>query len=559
MKGFVKEEDSSSFGRMLFFVLLLVFGLGAIFARFFTIIAIEGERYQKLSSGNRIREIKITAPRGIIYDRNQTALVRNIPVFVSEDNERFFEEMPASYSAKLREDVGRDYVFSDLFAHILGYIGEIDERDMEGNPGYKSGDIIGKSGIEKEYDRILRGIDGKELVEVDALGQLVRTLGKVPPNIGKNITLTVDIELQKKVAEVLGEKMGAVVVQNPVDGAILALYSSPSFDPNKLVQGINISGIFNNEKMPLFNRAITGQYPPGSIFKILSALAALETGAISKETRIEDIGVLTVGKFSFGNWYFSQYGKTDGFLNVVGAIKRSNDIFFYKVGEAIGIKKLADWVKKYSYVGVPTGVDLPDEAKGLMPDPLWQKETKGEDWYLGNTYHVAIGQGDLLATPLQVNSWTNIIANNGKLCRPHIAMDDTPGERRGKCKDLEIKKENIALVREGMRQACTTGGTGTPLFDFTVENESLTIDGVDFLKPVESTISAKKRVEIPVGCKTGTAEFGTVKGKSHAWFTIFAPFVHPQISITVLVEGGGEGSTVAAPIAKKILEKWFSL
>ncbi len=549
-----KVENYSSSGRILFFVLLLVFGLGTIFARFFTIVVIEGERYQKLSSGNRIKELKITAPRGIIYDRNQTPLVRNIPVFISEDNERFFEEKPSSYSGILREDVGRNYVFGDLLAHVIGYVGEIDKEEIK-NSHHKEGDIIGKSGVEREYDQILRGIDGKELLEVDALGQTVRTLGKVPPNVGKNITLTIDLELQKTVKEALGEKIGAVIVQNPLDGAVFALYSSPSFDPNKLMHGENIASIFGDEKQPLFNRVISGQYPPGSTFKILSALAALETGAITKETRIEDTGVLTIGQFSFGNWYFSQYGKKDGVLDVVRAIKRSNDIFFYKVGEAIGITRLSKWVKDAGLVGTLTGIDLPGEAEGLMPDPLWQKEKKGEDWYLGNTYHVAIGQGDLLATPLQVNSWTNLIANNGKICRPHVKALD---KKELICKDLGIKKENIALVKEGMRQACTTGGTASVFFNFTVESDILKADDVDFFKTPESTLSAKKRVEIPVGCKTGTAEFDTIRYKSHAWFTVFAPFVHPQISVTVLVEGGGEGSSVAAPIAKKILERWFS-
>jgi penicillin-binding protein 2 len=303
---------------------------------------------------------------------------------------------------------------------------------------------------------------------------------------------------------------------------------------------------------------------------MLTALAALETGTISPDTKIEDTGVLTVGKFSFGNWYFSQYGKKEGFLNIVGAIKRSNDIFFYKLGEMIGIQKLADWVKKAGG-GSPTGIDMPGEESGLMPDPAWQKEVKGEDWYLGNTYHIAIGQGDILATPLQVNSWTNTVANGGKLCRPHLVRGQklAAGSQNGLCKDLNLKKENVALVKEGMNQACSPGGTGFPLFNFKVPSTStdatgkeslkFKIDGVDFLEPTEASVSAKNWVEIPVACKTGTAEYGDPKNKTHAWFTLFAPVVHPQVSITVLVEGGGEGSSVAGPIAKKILDKWFSL
>lgn len=570
LKG-IDEEKNPTKIRLLFFVMLLVFGLGIIFARFFSLIVIEGERYQKLSSGNRISEVKITAPRGIIYDRNQVPLVRNIPVFITSDGKRYFEEKPASVSARAREDVGRSYIFGEGMTHIIGYTGEVEEKELAGKEGYKLGDVTGKSGIEQEYDSLLRGKDGKELIEVDALGEMVRVLGKVPPNVGNSLTLTIDSNLQKAVSEALGGKKGAVVVADPTTGSILALYSSPSFDPNKLIRDEGLEGIFADPNQPLFDRAVSGQYPPGSTFKMLTSLAALETGAISPDTKIEDTGVLTVGKFSFGNWYFSQYGKKEGFLNIVGAIKRSNDIFFYKLGEMIGIQKLADWAKKAG-AGSPTGIDIPGEESGLMPDPAWQKEVKGEDWYLGNTYHIAIGQGDILATPLQVNSWTNTVANGGKLCRPHLVRN-LPLRQTGQnesCKDLNIKKENITLVKEGMNQACSPGGTGFPLFNFKVPSTStdttgkeslkIKIDGVDFLEPPqEASVSAKNWVQIPVACKTGTAEYGDPKGKTHAWFTLFAPVVHPQVSITVLVEGGGEGSSVAGPIAKKILEKWFSL
>lgn len=554
-------QIENSGDRLLFFILLFIFGLGIIYAKLFSITIIEGERYSKLSVGNRVKEQKIPAPRGIIYDRKGTALIRNIPMFVGPDNVRYFEEKPASDNAHFREEVARDYVYSDTTAHVLGYTGEVGDADINSVTDYKMGDIIGKSGIEEEYDKYLRGKDGKELIETDALGEVVRTLGKVPANVGENLTLTLDINLQKSAKDAMGSNKGAIVVSDPSSGEIYALYSSPSFDPNLLIRGENVSTLFTDVNNPLFNRPISGQYPPGSTFKMLTSLAALDTGVISKNTQFEDTGVLTIGKFSFGNWYFLQYGRKEGWLNLVTAIKRSNDIYFYKTGEAMGIERLARWVKRIGG-GSPTGIDLPGESSGLMPDLEWQKKEKGEPWYLGDTYHVAIGQGDLLATPVQVNTWTNIVASVGKKCKPHFlkSINSSPNESFSDCKDLGIKNDYLLTVKEGMKGACSEGGTGYPMFNFRIPysgSASVHPDGVDFFDVKEASASAKNMIGIPVACKTGTAEYGDPKNKTHAWFTVFAPVEHPQISVTVLVEGGGEGSTVAAPIAKKILEKWF--
>ncbi|MCL4382428.1 penicillin-binding transpeptidase domain-containing protein, partial [Patescibacteria group bacterium] len=258
---------------------------------------------------------------------------------------------------------------------------------------------------------------------------------------------------------------------------------------------------------------------------------------------VEDTGVITIGPYKYPNWFWLQYGKTDGLLNIVTALKRSNDIYFYKVGEWVGVEKLAQWAGKMG-VGKILGIDLPGEAAGVMPTPEWRKKTRGDEWYLGDTYHLAIGQGDLQVTPLQANFWTNVIANGGKLCRPTLLKNQD-------CKDLGLKKETIGLIKEGMKEACSTGGTGWPFFEFKVQS---------------SEFGERK---ISVACKTGTAEYGDPQNKTHAWFTVFAPLPaeksakaapadEPELTITVLVEGGGEGSNVAAPIAKKILEEWFN-
>lgn len=563
-------------GRKLFILLFFFGGMGLLFVRLFVLMILHGPRYRALAQENRVHETRIAAPRGILYDRNGIPLVRNIPIFIGDQDDIVYEKPPERPDVHWIEAVGRDYPYGPAFSHVVGYVGEIsgDQLKEFRYQSYRAGDVIGKMGIEDVKDREIRGTDGKELMETDALGQKVRRLGIKPPVAGDNLTLTLHRDLQLAAAAALGELPGAIIATIPSTGELLVLYSSPSFDPNALVRGEG-SAILQRTDQPLFDRAVSGQYPPGSTFKIITAVAALESRSISHDTYYEDTGVLTVGSFSFGNWYHSQYGKTEGSLNIVGALKRSNDIFFYHAAQATGIETLAGWAKTFG-LGKPLGIDLTGEMSGLMPDPVWSESVKKEPWYLGNTYHVAIGQGDVLATPLQVNSWAGVIATGGKLCRPHVLQN------KNDCKDVGISRGTIDLIREGMKQACAPGGTGWPLFKFKVKNPSYasaetavrenaeafagrtkyTIDNIDYFEPTEGSGSGELKkeswVEIPVACKTGTAEFGHPENKTHAWLTAYAPLVNPQISVTVLVEQGGEGSTNAAPIAKKVLEAWFT-
>lgn len=451
--------------RLFFFYLLLVTCCMLLVAQLIVLQAVQGKRNLTLSEGNRIKIEKIKAPRGIIYDRRETPLVYNVPGEKTE--------------------LMRDYLYGPILAHVLGYV------DV---------DFVGKSGLEKEYDEALRGVDGGELVEVDTEGKKIRLLGKKEPVPGENLYLTIDLDLQKKAYEALGNKKGAIVASDPRTGEILALVSKPSFNPNEISEGI-----LNDPNQPLFNRAASGVYPPGSIFKIVTATAGLESGKINKNTKILDTGEIRIGKYRYGNWYFDRFGRTEGLLDVVRAIKRSNDIFFYRVGERVGARKMVEWAKAFG---------LGREA-GFLPDP------ESERWFLGNTYHLAIGQGKIGVTPLQVNMMANVIANGGKLCQPQILTMDA-------CQDLGLEKETIELVKEGMEEACREGGTSLRFLDF----------------------------DFSVGCKTGTSEFGDPAGRTHAWFTVFAPADNPEISITVLVEAGGGGSEVAAPIAKEILQEW---
>ncbi|MFA6463281.1 MAG: penicillin-binding transpeptidase domain-containing protein, partial [Candidatus Shapirobacteria bacterium] len=376
---------------------------------------------------------------------------------------------------------------------------------------------------ESFLDCQIRGIDGKRLVEIDALGKYVRELGRQEPIVASDLNLSIDAYWQDKIYKMLGGKKAVVIISEPKTGKIITMVSSPSFNANDFSYDIDQNKIrdylSDNYNLPLMNRATAGRFSPGSVFKIVMATAGLESGVINKDTEIEDIGVFKVGDYSYKTWS----GNTDGMVNVVKALKRSNDIFFYTLGERLGLERIDTWAKKYGY-GSRTGVELAGELEGIVPDEKWKKEVKGENWFLGNTIHLSIGQGDLSVTPLQVNQMTNIIANEGKKCKMSILKDS-----KVECEDLKIKKENVKTVIEGMKAACKTGGTAWPLFNFKTE----------------------------IACKTGTAEVGDGSKDTQAWLTAFAPADDPQISITVLVERGGEGSDVAAPIVGDILKEWF--
>jgi penicillin-binding protein 2 len=371
---------------------------------------------------------------------------------------------------------------------------------------------------------------------------------------------------RKKAYESLKKvKRGAVVASTP-NGEILALVSMPSFDPNLFTLGQDyetatdsayptVESILTAPDQPFLDRAISGLYPPGSTFKIITAAAGLEDKIIDTNYSVKDTGIVRIGEFSFANWYYTNNGGTDGDVNVVKGLKRSNDIFFYKLAEKIGIEKLSMMGKEFD-IDRGLGIDLKGESKGVVPDDSWKRKNIGEQWYLGDTYHMGIGQGYLLSTPLLVNSWAQTIAANGTLYKPHILKDLGP----------EIINKNILSestvkpIRQGMIEACAPKGVAYPLFNFKVKNKNLKIDGLNYLEVKQGSVSGnfKEYREIPVACKTGTAQHGGEKTLPHAWITLFAPAYDPQIVLTVLAEESGEGSQVAAPIAKEILTEWFS-
>ncbi len=554
-----------------YFLPLFFAGLFLIlFARLFFLQVVEGSYYRNLSDSNRTRTVVIHAPRGIIFDRNGVPLVYNTPGFRETVNGKtvFLSQstalsMIANGNNDLEVDSLREYPYKEAFAQVVGYIGQISQSElsMPLYAGYGANDVVGKEGLEQYYESSLKGIDGKQLYEVDATGKLVRKLGQGDPIPGKNITTTLDLKLQLAVNEAMKDvKRGAAIVSSP-KGEILAMVSKPSFDPNLFTMGqsyrpasnssyFTVQSILDDsQNQPLLNRSISGVYPPGSTFKLIVASAGLMYKIIDGNWQIKDTGILRVGNFSFANWFYTDYGGTDGEVNVVKGIQRSNDIFFYTLAGKVGVDKVSEMAKKFG-LGASLGIDLQGEASGLVPTQEWKLKNIGEPWYLGDTYHYGIGQGYLLTTPLQVNGWTQAIANGGTLYRPHLLKNEQPQIISSNLLDTNATN----LIREGMVESCNPGGVAWPLFNFEVKNPNLKIDGKNIL-PVASASSDMRHVVL--ACKTGTAQVGGATTLPEAWMTVFAPAYDPQIIVTVLVENSGEGSNVAGPIAKQILQYYF--
>jgi len=509
--------------------LILIFRLS-----YLTII--KGNYYRNLSENNRLREFLIEPKRGEIIDRKGYLIVKNQPANIETKIEKIIQNKNRISSLRLYQE-------NEAIGHIIGYLQEVNQDDIKNDNCYtklKPVDKVGKKGVEKLFDCQLRGQPGKKLIEVDAKGNFLETIKIIPPINGKSIQLSIDLHLQKIAYQLIKDKKGAIIVSYPKTGEILVLVSSPSFNPQDFFDNnqVKINQYLTDKNQPLFNRSLEGVYPPGSLFKLVVATASLEEKIIDEKTQFEDKGIIKAGSLTFGNWYFLQYGKTDGLVNIVKATKRSNDIFFYLVGEKLGLKNIKKWAEVFG-LGDKTGIGLPEE-NGLIPSKFWKEKNLKEDWYTGDTYNLSIGQGYLLTTPIQNLMITNVFANNGYRCPPRLTKKQ-PAEKPN-CQKLPVSKKTIETIKEGMRQACEPGGTGWPFFDFQV-------------KVLENNKEILKK--IVVGCKTGTAESQNKDSSPHAWITAFAPFENPEISIVVLVENGGQGSDIAGPIAKEIFKAYF--
>lgn len=503
-------------------ILVSFFGLSL---RLFHLQVVNGQANKELADGNRIQIKVIHAPRGVIYDRSGKIIVSNSPGFRLKDkfvSREQYLDMEVKNDPRvnyLEIDSIRKYPEGASLAHVLGYV---------------SGDGIGASGIEKTYENLLKGEDGGEIIEVDARGKNLRTLRTVAPKPGENLYLTIDADLQNQAYLALKKSVietksccGAVVGLNPNTGEILSLVSYPSFDNNIFSQSQSadlVQELFKDSNSPLLNRVISGTYPPGSTFKIVSAIAALESKLVDPTTTIEDTGITNLGSYSFANWYFTQYGKSEGQVDLQKALQRSNDTYFYIVGDKIGSENIIKWARNL-HLGQVSGIDLEGEEKGLVPDNTWKQENFHQPWYPGDTLHLAIGQGFLLTTPMQVAGITSYIAADGKLYKPHLLKKSSE-----QLNVPPVTKVNLDTIKQGLSLVTKDGGTAWPFFKFPIATSG----------------------------KTGTAEFGDPKGKTHAWYSAYAPSDDPKIVLTVLVEAGGEGSSVAAPVAKEILRWYFS-
>ena len=561
---------------------LILISIFFLLAGAFSIQVIKNNSLAFLADRNMVREIRIQPERGVIYDREGIVVAGNLPSFGLELNlmecaqigcdniisrisdivgqnsivdvlpskdktivlytnitkdqlvrlePRFFELPGVSvFVSPLRE-----YSYKNVLSHAIGYVG------LDNQSPYPL--IVGKMGVEEYYDRYLAGIPGDKIVKTDSRGAEEKVLAERGAFPGKNIHLYLDAKLSKKAYDLLKKVVddkkatgGAIVAQDPSTGGVITLVSYPSFDPDKLSQGIpqkDLNTLSNDKGLPFFNRAISGAYPPGSVFKMIIASAALEENTVTERTTIDDKGFIQVGSFVFRNWKAGGQGIVD----FRGALQQSNDTYFYTVGggygwiKGLGITKLSAWAEKFGY-GSKTKIDINGEVAGYFPDGT------AKAWYLGDTYITSIGQGDVLATPLQINNVMNYFANGGYLLRPRVVKNvDGVGDE-----EVEVISQNLTsaktytAVREGMKMAVSPGGTAYPLFDFPARHRGIFLAG-----------------------KTGTAEYTDLEGKAktHAWFTIFGPYDKATITLTVFLEGGGSGSDDAAPIAKELLDMWF--
>jgi len=466
----------------------------------------------------------------------------------------------------------RYYEDGPLTAHILGYVGPIPSGRLAEymQEGYQPDDLVGLTGIELTQERYLRGVKGQKHIEVDAFEREVRVIASKPPIQGDSVILTIDVDLQRVVKEALREGMrragspvGVAIAMDPRTGEILALVSLPSYDNNLFSGGISEEDyrrLSTDRRHPLVNHAISGQYPPGSTFKIVPACAALQEHVIDRSTKLVCKGTLLLPNKHFpddpekAQKFYCWYKHGHGPLDVIGAIRQSCDIFFYQLAggygdfKGLGIERLAKYAAMFGF-GEPTGIELPGEAAGLLPSDRWKRQNYGESWYTGDTYNAAIGQGFVLATPLQVLNATAAIANGGTLYRPQLVYQvvDPHGRLIHVLKPEPIRKlavdpAYIDMVREGMREAVAYG-----------------------------TAWLARLPQVSVAGKTGTAEYPGVDENgnlmldeegnlpTHAWFTAFAPYEDPEIALVVFLEGGGEGSQMAVPVAAKILRYYFNL
>lgn len=582
--------------RSLIMALIKFLLLMVIIARLYYLQVYQADRYKTLADENRISTRLLVLPRGIIFDRNGVTIASNQQNFqalivaeqapnVQETLDAFKKIMPLSEAEEERikkdlkrnrsfvpikirdnlsweevsriqlnapdlpgividEGLTRYYPFGAGMAHILGYVSSVSDKDVKDDPllevpGFK----IGKSGIEKYLEKALRGESGNLKLEVNAYGRIMKEIERVDGIPGKDVQLTIDSRLQQKAFELFGEESGAAVLLDVHTGEILAFVSAPSFDPNMMTQGLSTedwNALLHNERNPLTDKAISGQYSPGSTFKMIVALAALEAGVIKPETRTYCAGKMFLGNHAFHCWKKEGHGH----LNVVEALQHSCDIFFYETAQKLGIEKIADMARRFG-LGSKINIGLENEKAGLIPDKEWKLRRFGEPWQQGESLISGIGQGYILTTPLQLATMTARLVNGGYEIKPTF-LKVSDGEK-SKIKKIDVSPANLELIKEGMYAVVNKpGGTAwRSQFDYHGQRMGgkTGTTQVRRITMKERREGIKKESELPW------------RLRNHALFVGYAPHDNPKYAVAVLVEHGGGGSSVAAPLAGKILRE----
>ena len=566
---------------------------------------IKGSDFRQMSTNNCIRIREDPAARGMILDRKGRLLALNRPSFevylVPEDlketpevlvkagqmlnmnPEEIKEKLQTQKKrtpfrpVKIKSDIEwnelarletsrvhlpglfvdvrprRTYHHGPLASHLIGYLGEVDENELKQSKGtpYRMGAMIGKYGIESQWETDLRGVDGGRQIEVDALGREIKHLRSVESFPGNNLALAIDFELQKVAEEAFQEKSGALIAMDPKSGRVLAMVSKPSFDPDTFARNISSEewkSLMENPFSPLQNKGIQGQYPPGSVFKIITAIAGLETGAITPNTQMTCRGI-----YPYGNRDFRCYKEGGhGTINLHRAIVESCDIYFYQVGLKVGVDAIAHYANELG-LGRLTGIALPHEKSGIVPSTSWKKKRLGAPWYSGETLSLSVGQGYINTTPLQLLMLISAVANGGKLYLPQVVekVEDIYGNTLKDYPPVEVAQADVSEKTLHFIQEALMGAVNDP-------------HGTGWACALKQAKVAGKTgtaqvIKMAQDFKKGDMERMPLKFRDHAWFVAYAPFEDPIIAVVVLVEHGGYGGAAAAPIAKRVIEKYLAL
>jgi penicillin-binding protein 2 len=600
------HEDLPDFKpRIIKLLIVVLFAFSVLAIRLWYLQILKGEEFGSLSTNNSIRKTPIIAPRGMILDckgeiiadigpsfdlvfyphqggdssppykrlsemtQSEEAELKNCyerrnrwlplkPVVLkrglSRDSvanlETFAVDLPG---AVVRIQPSRNYYYGRLFAHITGYVGEIDNKKLSAKKfkhKYKPGDIVGKMGIEDFCEPYLKGVDGGKQVLVDALGREIEVLRKIDEKPGNNVYVNIDLELQQTAWYALGDGCGAVVAIEPATGKILAMVSRPSFDPNIFSEGVTSKEwrrILKDPDHPLENKATRGQYPPGSIFKIITGAAALEEGLVNPSERIFCPGYFNLGRWRYRCWKAPGHGS----INFHQALVESCDVYFYTLGKRLGIEDLSKWANRLGF-GQTTGLREINESCGLIPEVKGGRHPDGRLWMGGETVITAIGQGQVLVTPLQVASFFAALANNGKRFEPYLIDKITDADGKIKHQNspkfletLPIKRKNLKIIRDALAGVVNEDhGTG---------RRAMMRDVIVAGKTGTAQVASQRN-------NTGEDEDDTpYRLRDHAWFGAFAPMNEPRIAVAVLVEHGGHGGSTAGPIAREVIEKYLAI